>query len=161
MKDSIAVSNQKQKVRKEVSRIAAVCVGERGREGGGGGGTCAEHWPNNKHLFDRGVCSIAAHFCPGFFFCASIRTRRSCLPALSLHYSITGWEPLPWKVAAVLAQWLGVWVCVCAAFEQMAYECFSGTRKCGSGDMIPMDELGPGKSQTAWLSSAKDQLALL
>ncbi|XP_006808801.1 ARVCF delta catenin family member b isoform X2 [Neolamprologus brichardi] len=24
-----------------------------------------------------------------------------------------------------------------------------GTRKCGSGDMIPMDELGPGKSQTA------------
>lgn len=40
-------------------------------------------------------------------------------------------------------------VCVCAAFVQMAYECFSGTRKCGSGDMIPMDELGPGKSQTA------------
>lgn len=45
--------------------------------------------------------------------------------------------------------WLSDSVCVCAAFVQMAYECFSGTRKCGSGDMIPMDELGPGKSQTA------------
>jgi len=31
---------------------------------------------------------------------------------------------------------------------QMAYECFSGTRECGSGDMIPMDELSRGKSQS-------------
>lgn len=27
---------------------------------GCGWGTCAVHWPNNKHLFDRGVNSIAA-----------------------------------------------------------------------------------------------------
>lgn len=80
-----------------------------------------------------------------FFNFASIHaheSQRSWLPTLSLHYSITGREPLAWKAAAF---WLNDSVCVCASFVQMAYECFSGTRKCGSGDMIPMDELGPGK----------------
>lgn len=33
---------------------------------GGGRGTCAVHWLNYKHLFDRGVNSIAAGYCPDF-----------------------------------------------------------------------------------------------
>uniref|UniRef100_A0A3Q4HIP6 ARVCF delta catenin family member b n=1 Tax=Neolamprologus brichardi TaxID=32507 RepID=A0A3Q4HIP6_NEOBR len=61
-----------------------------------------------------------------------------------------GWNKSHFQVWIKQHQhWLSDSVCVCAAFVQMAYECFSGTRKCGSGDMIPMDELGPGKSQTA------------
>lgn len=40
--------------------------------------------------------------------------------------------------------------CVCGAHDKkMAYKCFSGTKKNGSGDMIPMDELGPGKTEFA------------
>lgn len=137
----------------------------------GGRGTCEVHWPNNKHLFDRGVKSIAAAYClifgllPSvfFFFHPYMHLNggtRVCPLSVCIIQSLAGNHyPEKRQCFGSMAQSVCVWVC--ATFVQIAYECFSGTRKGGSGDMIPMDELGPGKSQTAWWSVAKEKLALL
>lgn len=43
--------------------------------------------------------------------------------------------------------------CTCSEkIKETAFECFAGDRGCGTGAMIPMDELGPGK--TAFLHAA-------
>lgn len=133
----------------------------------------AVHRPNNKHLFDRGVSSIAAVKCPNFWPCAPFLFFWVCFFA-SIHAHERGNHascPLSVCIIQSLAEnhysekqqrfgTMTQYVCV-PSFVQTAYKCFSGTRKCGSGDMIPMDELGPGKSQTACSSSANEELALL
>lgn len=40
--------------------------------------------------------------------------------------------------------------CTCTdEMKETAFECFAGDRGCGTGAMIPMDELGPGKTESA------------